>query len=151
MDIVEYNHFDRTHWASGPWSKEPDEIQWVDVETQLPCMILRSSLGNWCGYGGIPVTHPHFGCDYYPVNARVHGGLTYAGVGEFLHENHAPTGYWWFGFDCAHSGDLWGFNDPLTWAMHKRYPLNYVYRNVEYVMEECRQLARQLYEADHAS
>lgn len=52
---------------------------------------------------------------------RCHGGLTYAG-------DHAPRGekdgFWWLGFDCAHSGDLspnYGGYDGD------------VYRNVEYV------------------
>ncbi len=66
----------------------------------------------------------------------VHGGLTYS-------EDHAPTnksdGKWWFGFDCAHAGDLTpgGPFDP-HW--------DDVYRNVSYVRDETQNLAKQLAE-----
>lgn len=49
-----------------------------------------------------------------------------------------PDGVWWFGFDCAHSGDLSPrrefeplFNDGS-------------YRDIEYVTEQVRSLAQQL-------
>ena len=34
----------------------------------------------------------------------VHGGLTFAE--DRIATENAPEGLWWFGFDCAHAGDL---------------------------------------------
>lgn len=51
-----------------------------------------------------------------------------------------PDDVWWFGFDCAHSGDV----SP---GMSREYRMNIpgdTYRNVAYVREECRSLAEQL-------
>lgn len=64
----------------------------------------------------------------------VHGGLTYA-------DDAAPRrdadGMWWFGFDCAHAGDL----SP---RMFERYGDNGIYRDMAYAERETRSLARQL-------
>lgn len=68
----------------------------------------------------------------------VHGGLTYA-------EDAPPSaaddqkGGWWFGFDCAHSGDL-------TPKYAGRYGLHEggEYRTFDYVKSEVESLARQL-------
>ena len=66
---------------------------------------------------------------------RVHGGLTYA-------DNHEPFGkpgdYWWFGFDCAHYGDL----IPAMSERHS-HP-GQIYRTQTYVVAECQSLAAQL-------
>lgn len=67
----------------------------------------------------------------------VHGGLTYA-------DNAPPIkvegydGYWWFGFDCAHLGDL----VPIlaNSSFHQRGE----YRTFEYVKDQVRRLAEQL-------
>lgn len=42
---------------------------------------------------------------FMPVDlcVRCHGGLTYADKGWWADDSRAT---WWFGFDCAHSGDL---------------------------------------------
>lgn len=54
----------------------------------------------------------------------VHGSLTYSGeAGKYPAEGEG----WWFGFDCAHSGDDFEFGRPL-----------------EYVVDNCEKLARQL-------
>lgn len=121
----------RNFWRDGAlvrdpeWQPEPPEKEW---ETDgLRChVILHPSLGHRCGYVGVPVEHPWFGKGYddcllgeiCPVAAQqeadsdgyyshyehtpgsrveVHGGLTYAGK--------EADGWWYFGFDCAHSGD----------------------------------------------
>lgn len=64
----------------------------------------------------------------------VHGGLTYA-------RNHfpkrEPDGLWWFGFDCAHAGDL----VPSEHCIN--HPSD-VYRDIEYAKKECESLAEQL-------
>lgn len=63
-----------------------------------------------------------------------HGGITYsdAGNGKYL-----PKGFYWFGFDCAHSGDL-------TPGSSGSIGRGGAYRDIEYVREQCRALAEQL-------
>ncbi len=97
--------------------------------------------------------------DYEPVpgigeaitKIEVHGGLTYANGDEDT---------WWFGFDCAHAGDLCPGSDALIHRIHindgdtkkweegrklfKEGPHRDVYRDLAYVQAECASLARQL-------
>lgn len=126
---------DKSKWPVGPWSTEPDKLEWRDAETGLPCLLLRpSSTGMLCGYVGVPPGHKahkvHYGDDaLYAVT--VHGGLTFAGN----RESDEPKDAWWLGFDCAHSDDL------SPWS---RSPSRGTYRDVPYVQAECRSLARQL-------
>lgn len=65
---------------------------------------------------------------------RCHGGLTYSA-------NHAPSedpdGRWWFGFDCAHAGDLC----PNYSYSHGS---DDVYRNAEYVRASLAKLCRDI-------
>jgi hypothetical protein len=82
------------------YSSEPSFIAWS--RHGLPCFIRRQSDSlHLCGYVGVPSTHPWFTShhDDLPPNihAAAHGGLTYTGVQD---------GFTFFGFDCAHSGDL---------------------------------------------
>ena len=62
---------------------------------------------------------------------EVHGGLSFSGY----HKDNAENPYWWYGFDCSHSGD----RSPV-------YEFSYdeVYRDFAYTIEECRLLAQQL-------
>ncbi|MGE5512362.1 MAG: hypothetical protein ACM31O_14035 [Bacteroidota bacterium] len=69
---------DKSDWGDGPWMSEPDKRQWVDKATGLPCLIVRNSLGALCGYVGVSKSHPAYGKDYFDVDVRVHGGLTFA-------------------------------------------------------------------------
>jgi len=66
----------------------------------------------------------------------VHGGITYS-------ENHKPkdgqTNLWWFGFDCAHSGDY----TPGGGIYFEQRPYE-TYRDIEYVRAQCEHLAEQL-------
>jgi len=112
-----------------------------------------------CGYVGIPSEHPLYGvgcsevssclrplADDEPIGKRgiipllcydkaeglahnvafnVHGSLTFASDGDYPVEN---DGLWWFGFDCNHYYD----NDNP--------------RSLEYCIDECESLARQLIE-----
>ena len=169
METKEYRTTDKTTWGSGPWSDEPDKRQWIDQATGLPCLIVRvDGMGHLCGYVGVPPSHPAHGKSYSnwdysdgrkevpwsdvesAINAiSVHGGLSYAnrcahgedesraichvpGIGE-------PDDVWWFGFDCAHSGDLSPAEDYKG-----RFACQEVYRMADYVEAECRDLARQL-------
>lgn len=155
-----------------PWFLEDNR---VDFEADgFKCCMRRGPMGSWCGYVGIPASHPWFGknyndevkptedmlsprdpLDHGPIDVllmalsstrpedslsislcmRVHGGLTYAQNHEPFGE---PDGLWWFGFDCAHSGDLVpGMAEP-GWANHGTY------RDQSYVAAEVQSLAAQL-------
>lgn len=147
-----------THTARpGPWQVEPHRVEFEHAG--FNCLLHRGGLGAWCGYVGVPQSHPAHGIDYYvseydreaplpdtqkSVNAiEVHGGLTYA---EECHGPicHVPNGgedetLWWFGFDCAHSGDVCPGMDR-EFSGHDRY------RDVDYVRRETERLAEQLAE-----
>jgi hypothetical protein len=83
---------------------------------------------------------------------HVHGGLTFA-AGCAHGEDEAegvchrpgagePDDVWWFGFDCAHSGDL----SPATRSIRTGsvVAVREVYRDLSYVEEQVSRLARQL-------
>lgn len=76
----------------------------------------------------------------------VHGGLTYADD----HEPYGkPDGLWWFGFDCAHSGDgIPSFIEGAIYSPNMRaLQRNEPYRTQSYVVAECQSLAAQLAKA----
>lgn len=55
----------RSSWGPGPWDNEPDELDWRDERTGLPCAIRRNPFaGQLNGYVGVPPTHPLFGWNY---------------------------------------------------------------------------------------
>jgi hypothetical protein len=134
----------------------------------------RNNGGAWCGYVAISPEHPLFNKEYNdtitvseeiakrPIDIDkvgainllcatlgdndiekreievvlafdVHGGLTWS---NDHHANGKPDGNWWFGFDCSHAGDY-----------SPKYDYNIgggIYRTQEYVIDECRELAKQL-------
>lgn len=162
-----YHTTDKTDFGPGPWQDEPDKVQWVDPSTGLDCLIVRNPGGALCGYVGVPPDHRWHGVDYSdctrpiacdetwcghgPDNyMRVHGGLTYAdrcqesedpsrGICHVPAEGR-PDNVWWFGFDCAHAGDL------CPWWEQRGVGLGGVYRDLSYVESEVASLASQLAE-----
>ena len=159
----EYHTTDKTGWGEGPWADEPDKRQWAAEVTGFPCLIVRGPMGALCGYVGVPASHPAHGHNYasygygddgerLPRSAldeaindlEAHGGLTFAdGCGHGADESKGichvpgpgePDDVWWFGFDCAHAGDL----TPRCDAGRG------MYRDVAYVTGECASLAKQL-------
>jgi hypothetical protein len=113
----------------------------------LKCHIQRhEDFGHLCGYVRVPKDHPlwgknyneplcnHYGCLEHTVSRliKVHGGLTFSGRAYWTEDKEG----WWFGFDCAHAGDLIPF-------LHVDFP-DEVYRDMNYVEKECRKLAMQL-------
>lgn len=137
---------------SQEWLNEPNELRFE--ADGLPCVMLRGLMGAWCGYVGVPSSHPWFGLEYISRIKRpkgfdqrkfndgigaidlfieVHGGLTYSGHLP----TKAPDEFHWFGFDCAHCNDL----VPDMMKYHKSHG---IYRNQAYVVAECQSLAAQL-------
>lgn len=125
----------REGWKSGPWDSEQDTYVWKDEKTGYPCHIRRNTLGAFCGYVGVPDTHPSYG-DIEAYEFDVHGGITYTNKSKDAEED-----VWVLGFDCSHLGDALPtkkiFNDEGD-----------VYRDFEYVKENVTSLAEQLYAKD---
>jgi hypothetical protein len=144
--IITKDLVNRSDWSSGPWDDEPDKKQWEDTETKYPCLIVRNNLGNLCGYVGISKSHPMFEKDYDSIDVTCHGGLTYASkcyhnICHVVSENEDDN-IWWLGFDCAHYNDL----SPHL----KMFNREGIYRDFNYVENECTNLAKQLKELESA-
>lgn len=91
---------------------------------------------------------------------KVHGGITYSDGGK---KSNYPidSDLWWFGFDCCHCDDKNDYetakklfaDDKETMErilhfekMDKEYGTHGEVRTLDYVTEECKRLAEQLYE-----
>lgn len=150
MQTKAYHTVDKSDWEQGPWTDEPDKMQWPDEETGLPCLIVRGPSGALCGYVGVAEGHPAFKRDYDEVyslaDIEVHGGLTYADMCQPSDDEsrgicHLPDPgerdhVWWLGFDCAHAGDVCPKYDSKFDGD--------VYRSISYVKGHCGHLAHQL-------
>jgi hypothetical protein len=88
----------------------------------------------------------------------VHGGITYADGGK---KSKYPlnSDLWWFGFDCAHAGDGKDITimsaKQLEWETEFNTKYGYrwnqfdgIPRTLEYCVEECESLAKQLREVE---
>lgn len=144
----------RYEYGEGPWSSEPDRLEFE--ASGLPCLLRRNDLGAWCGYVAVPRGHPCHGKSLHDLcHLEAHGGITYghACAGDICHvpKEGAPDDVWWIGFDCAHAfdlipwmhaqlkemkGELFATQEPVTWRDQ--------YRDLEYVKNECVELAAQL-------
>jgi hypothetical protein len=154
MKSFEWTTLDKTTWGPGPWQTEPDKVQWPDPMTGLPCLAVRHpSMGNWCGYVGVPLSHPDYGRDFADMGPAVHGGVTFAGACQasddpshgicHVREPEDPE-VWWFGFDCAHWDDYSpGLQARLPESLRMPPDLG-VYRDLDFVRAECRDLAQAL-------
>lgn len=92
-------------------------------------LILQHKLGHYCGYVGVPKSHPFYkrGCDSLQ-NIIVHGGLTFSGFFPAC-----DTDTWWLGFDCAHAGD---FVPSLG--------MDGAVRDLDFVVQELKKLSAQI-------
>lgn len=156
---IEYRTIDKSAWGDGPWQSEPDKRQWQDLETGLPCLIVRGPSGALCGYVGVSPDHPAHGKGYDSdpvIDIEVHGGLTFAkgcGHGDDPAKGicHIPGDgdadhVWWFGFDCAHGWDISPAYDSYGgWKQEGAQ-----YRGQAYVEAQVRLLAGQLADLEGA-
>ena len=134
--------------VSGPWDDEPDKIQWIDLVTDLDCLIVRNRMGGLCGYVGVAPDHPLHGKHYSDCLREdctdefcyghspeselvVHGGLTFSNrcadgdpVEGICHipEPGRPHDVWWFGFDCGHHMDMQPQDLILAAVRNFQYP-----------------------------
>ena len=127
-----------------PVETEERILSFKDKATGYQCRMVRHiSMGHWCGYVGIRKPHTLFGKDYnYDEDLisrldEVHGGITFSG----LLDQPEDSSTWYFGFDCAHSGDIvpggeYGFGGKGG-----------VYRDVSYVKKHIKLLASLLHQS----
>lgn len=134
---------DKSGWPPGPWMDEPDFLSWTHPNG-MACAIYRGSSGALCGYVRVASDHPAHGRGYSEeipeLGGRsagdivdVHGGLTFS-RSRLRHEDESVG--WWFGFDCAHLGDL----SP---ARAREYGEGW-YRGIDFVKREVDGLATTL-------
>lgn len=141
--MKELQTIDKSTWPDGPWKAEPDRVEFEHAG--LPCLLNRTSVGNWCGYAAVLPGHPLHGRDFGGVDlVEVHGGLTYASAcsGDICHvpRPNEPDDVWWFGFDCAHAWDTMPTmaDNLMLWDGGASY------KTRAYVEAQTRQLAEQL-------
>lgn len=121
-----------------PWLHEPNSLDGIDDATGYRTAIRRHEyMKTLNGYVGVPRGHRLYNVCYMDVDIDgPHGGLTFAG-------KHWPLeikDVWWFGFDCAHAGDY------IPGGIMSEF--EGVYRDIEFVKEEVRLLAKALKAAD---
>jgi hypothetical protein len=146
----------RAQWPEGPWSSEPDRIEWR--HKGAPCLMVRSvTTGAWCGYVGVTRDHPYHGKPPEDLDhLAAHGGVNFASpcVGPICHvpEPGESDDVYWIGFDCAHGFDdqpmfhymerKYGMETPG--ALRRLYNVGMSYRDVAYVKAQVERLAEQL-------
>ena len=104
--MLEARHKMKLFFAVRPWENEPDHAEWIQEPSGYKCRIRRNEgTGTLCGYVGIPKEHRFWGISYEEshvelseIEVDVHGGFTYSAEGD--------DGWWYFGFDTAHSDDF---------------------------------------------
>lgn len=133
-----------------PWETEPNFLEFVDESTGYRCFIQRHpEFKHLCGYVELPKEHKLYGKDYMDNEEifneiDVHGGVTYTNEIKFKQQNYTID--YVVGFDCAHAGDYSPYFLPFL-GMNKRIA-NETYKDIEYVTNECKNLAKQLKELE---
>lgn len=133
-----------------PWETEPNFLEFVDEGTGYRCFIQRHpEFKHLCGYVELPKEHKLYGKDYMDNEEifneiDVHGGVTYTGEIRFKQQDYTID--YVVGFDCAHAGDYSPYFLPFL-GMNKRIA-NETYKDIEYVTNECKNLAKQLKELE---
>lgn len=149
---------DKDGWGDGEWQSEPDKAQWVDANTGYACLIVRGPSGALCGYVGVPQGHAVHKLDYdhgalYDI--ETHGGLTFSDECQptddpsehvcHIPEPGQPDNVWWFGFDCAHSGDITPKYNAMSTYDRSMFTDGFdTYKTADYVVNCVTGLASQL-------
>lgn len=146
----------------GEWVEEVDftEIEYQGYKARVKRVFVKEHFakelayfgGYLCGYVKIPSSHPYFGNQ--DIDLECHGGLTF----NKCDEEH------WVGFNCAHAYDyvptmeLMKKTHPELKKFREMFPIpqefenfalfNPVYRNMQYCIEECKKIIRQLIDQD---
>lgn len=97
------DRLDKRLWGDGPWQTEPDLLPYE--EGGYDCLVMRSTLGNLCGYVAVPAGHPWHDLEPEAVPVRVHGGLEWKMEGNDEWRRASSPDVTWFAFSCSHMGD----------------------------------------------
>lgn len=142
---------------TNPWETEPDFLEFVDESTGYRCFIQRHpELKHLCGYVELPEKHKLYGetnvDNEFLLNLDIHGGVTYAKDKRFKDIYRAVPLFideyvpYVVGFDCGHAGDY----SPYSWSTGISKALSYeTYKDIDYVTNECKNLAKQLKELEN--
>lgn len=142
------SRYDKSKWGRGPWDNEPDYEAFEVGGFQA--VVRRNTLGNLCGYLGLPPDHPWWTAETYDdvPCGEAHGGLTFMDTNKpmpMMVDQTAPTadGRLWIGFDCGHSGDL----TPLIARTSDILNQGAVYRDFAYVKDVLARMAKEAADA----
>jgi hypothetical protein len=159
------------YWGHGEWVEEPDFMEWE--YKCIKCRIRRNAsnepglgMGQLNGYVCIPMEHPWYKKEFNDSEeptVNIHGGITFQDTEE--------NGEYWIGFDCAHFRDEMPYKSylsmkilyeqmgmppeevsdqlaPLLESVRalQKYDEEKVYRNIDYVKQECESLVDQMLE-----
>lgn len=134
------NVIDKSQWPEGEWTTEADLVSFTTEHGFDGVIVRHFSLGHLCGYVGVSKEHPLYGKSYGDaydlMHVDVHGGLTYSGQGTADYGKKPEC--WYFGFDCAHLGDL--SPGMLRYGSHAEDS----YRDIDYVKRHVAKLSMQL-------
>ncbi len=152
-----WTYIDKSKYALGPWSFEPDKAHWIDDCTGLDCLIVRNLFISLCGYVGVPYNHRCFKLGFSNIEGSIiiHHRLSFSGQCQQkdndgkgichpreLAANHTVK---WFGFACDEEGDICPTGDPF---LSELTGINATYKDFDFVKNECEKLAKQLKEID---
>lgn len=118
---------------------KPNFIQFIDEKTGYKCFIWRNpDLKTLCGYVELPKEHKFYKKDIKDFSdIDVHGEVTYAGERDFMipfcDSTIVKHSEYVVGFDCNHINDY-----------RKTERGAFMYRNIDFVTNECIKLAKQL-------
>lgn len=90
---------------------KPGHIFYDAFDDGIRVVVMRGPAAL-CAYLGVPKDHPLAGFDYNDIPIQVHGGLTYGNEGK---EGYLPAGFYWYGWDYAHSGDFSTYDEDSRW------------------------------------
>ncbi len=150
-------------WGEGEWIDEPDMVQFehqgfkCEVK-RIACLEYDDTIfgGHLCGYISVEKNHPWFDYNWEAerneatyIDIDIHGGISYL----------EPKGdLWELGFDCAHSCDITPSmehlykTDARLIEIRRLYPVSPIwtksYKNINFVIEECKSLAEQAKNAE---
>lgn len=165
--IVSREMIPKDNWGPGPWTEEFDKVQWVDGDSGYGCLVVREPhSGHLCGYVRLQPGHPIHGLPYEDdalQDLTVHGGVTWSRASD-AGDDAAELGIawspadptdWFVGFDCAHGWDQKPAMDALLTLLGIREQSTRLgllrgetYRDLGYVMGQCKHLAHQLHDLD---
>jgi hypothetical protein len=108
-------------------------------------VLYEDSIGQmkwFCGYVGLPKSHPAAGKDYDDIEVDVHGGLTFAKEGNDKDARWPDNNLYWVGFDCAHAGDYTGSMFGYSEIRERHWTLEDVKAETEKLAAQLKRLSK---------